>query len=152
LWSFFGRKNKANICTNQTRSFHQKIEHLSTVARFFIQKECIDKTKLLNKKVPNPKGVKISKVSVHLQIRFKFQWQMEFIQFPFIYLFFESISHLQHPKAQPQVGTPPRQGHFVYPPLSSKPRTHVKHPLHTDRVILRLHRQAKEATFLNTIL
>jgi hypothetical protein len=30
----------------------------------------------------------------------------------------------------------------VYPPLLGKPRTHVKRPLHTDRVILRLRRRA----------
>jgi len=29
--------------------------------------------------------------------------------------------------------TPPRQGYFVYPPLSGKPQTDVKRPLHTDR-------------------
>jgi len=30
----------------------------------------------------------------------------------------------------------------VYPPMSSKPRTHVKRPFHTDRVILLLHQWA----------
>jgi hypothetical protein len=34
--------------------------------------------------------------------------------------------------------TPPKQGHFVYILLSGKLQTHVKRPLHTDRVKLRL--------------
>jgi hypothetical protein len=38
--------------------------------------------------------------------------------------------------------TPPRQSHFLYPPLLGKPRTRVKCLLHTDRIILRLHWRA----------
>jgi hypothetical protein len=37
---------------------------------------------------------------------------------------------------------PFKAGHFVYPPLSGKPRTRVKRSLHTDWIILQLHRQA----------
>lgn len=33
---------------------------------------------------------------------------------------------------------PSRQGHFVYPLMSSKPRIRVKRHLHTDQVILQL--------------
>jgi hypothetical protein len=32
--------------------------------------------------------------------------------------------------------------YFLYPLLSGKPRTHVKRPLHTNRVILQLRRRA----------